>query len=93
MKITYNAVLNERAIGDLSFLEDRPRTYAMFCNDTLFRRGVEHNIEIMGEAMNCVLKTIPNIPITSARKIVDTRNLIIHACDSTAARHSVEYRD
>lgn len=65
-----------------SFLEDRPRTYATFCNDTLFRRGVERNIEIMGEAMNCVLKTIPNIPITSARKIVDTRNFVIHAYDS-----------
>ncbi len=65
-----------------SFMEDRPKEYETFCNDTLFRRGVERNIEIMGEAMNQILKIIPNIPITSARKIVDTRNFVIHAYDS-----------
>ncbi len=64
------------------FMEDRPREYATFCNDTLFRRGVERNIEIMGEAMNRTLKSNPDIPITSARKIVDTRNFVIHAYDS-----------
>lgn len=65
-----------------SFMADRPKEYATFCNDTLFRRGVERNMEIMGEAMNNVLKIDSNIAITSARKIVDTRNFIIHAYDS-----------
>ena len=65
-----------------SFMEDRPKEYATFCNDTLFRRGVERNIEIMVEAMNQALKINPNIPITAARKVVDTRNFVIHAYDS-----------
>lgn len=65
-----------------SFMVDRPKEYATFCNDILFRRGIERNIEIMGEAMNQVLKIEPNIPITAARKIVDTRNFVIHAYDS-----------
>ena len=65
-----------------SFMETRPKEYATFCDDTLFRRGVERNIEIMGEAMNQVLKLKPNIPITAARKVVDTRNFVIHAYDS-----------
>lgn len=65
-----------------SFLEERPKLYDTFCNDTLFRRGVERNIEIMGEAMNRILKIKPDIPITSARKVVDTRNFVIHAYDS-----------
>lgn len=65
-----------------SFLEDRPKEYNTFCNDTLFRRGVERNIEIMGEAMNRILKDYPEIPITSSRKIVDTRNFVIHSYDS-----------
>lgn len=65
-----------------SFMENRPKEYATFCDDTLFRRAVERNIEIMGEAMNHVLKINPDIPITSARKIVDTRNFVIHAYDS-----------
>ena len=64
------------------FMAERPKEYATFCNDTLFRRGVERNMEIMGEAMNNVLKIDPNIAITSSRKIVDTRNFIIHAYDS-----------
>ena len=56
---------------------DRPKEYATFCNDTLFRRGIERNIEIMGEAMNQVLKINPDISITAARKVVDTRNFVI----------------
>ena len=64
------------------FMEGRPREYETFCNDLLFRRGVERNIEIMGEAMNQALKINPNLPVTSARKVVDTRNFIIHAYDS-----------
>ncbi|MGN0222842.1 MAG: DUF86 domain-containing protein [Muribaculaceae bacterium] len=65
-----------------SFMETRPKEYATFCDDTLFRRGVERNMEIMGEAMNQALKIDSNLQITSARKIVDTRNFIIHAYDS-----------
>lgn len=49
---------------------------------TLFSDVEERNIEIMGEAMNQVLKINPNIQITSARKVVDTRNFVIHAYDS-----------
>ena len=63
-------------------MAERPKEYATFCNDTLFRRGVERNMEIMSEAMNNVLKIDPNIAITSSRKIVYTRNFIIHAYDS-----------
>lgn len=65
-----------------SFMVDRPKEFSTFCDDTLFRRGVERNIEIMGEAMNQLLKINPNVNITSARKIVDTRNFVIHAYDS-----------
>lgn len=65
-----------------SFLENRPKEYETFCNDTLLRRGIERNIEIMGEAMNQILKRMPDIAITSSRKIVDTRNFVIHAYDS-----------
>lgn len=32
--------------------------------------------------MSQVLKINPQIPITSARKVVDTRNFVIHAYDS-----------
>ena len=48
----------------------------------VFRKFVERNIEIMGEAMNRILKTYPSVNITAARKIVDTRNFVIHGYDS-----------
>ncbi|MCM1309461.1 MAG: DUF86 domain-containing protein [Bacteroides sp.] len=58
------------------------REYNIFVSDFVFRRFIERNIEIMGEAMNRILKANPNVEITAARKIVDTRNYIIHAYDS-----------
>ena len=36
----------------------------------------------MGEAMNRILKIEPDIKITNARKIVNTRNYLIHGYDS-----------
>lgn len=51
----------------------------------LLHRAVERNIEIMGEAMNRLLKDNPTIPITNARKIVDARNYIIHGYDRLLA--------
>lgn len=35
-----------------------------------------------GEAMNRILKIQPDIPITAARRIVNTRNYLIHGYDS-----------
>ncbi len=58
------------------------RKYEVFEADIVFRLFIERNIEIMGEAMNRILKIRPSINVTSARKIVDTRNYVIHAYDS-----------
>ena len=71
------------AISEIEMAENRfGRQYDIFENDVIFRKFVERNIEILGEAMNRILKIEPNINITSARKIVDTRNYVIHAYDS-----------
>lgn len=58
------------------------KKYEVFDSDVIFRKFVERNIEITGEAMGRILKINPSISITSARKIVDTRNYVIHAYDS-----------
>lgn len=72
-----------QAISEIEMAEMRfGRQYDIFENDVIFRKFVERNIEIMGEAMNRALKIKPDIQITSARKIVDTRNYVIHAYDS-----------
>ena len=48
----------------------------------MLRRAVEREIEIIGEAMNQLLKLIPDCQIKNARKIVDTRNWVIHSYDN-----------
>jgi len=64
------------------FFETLPKRYDIFVNSLLLRRGVERNIEIIGEAMNRILKADNTILITNARKIVDTRNFVIHGYDT-----------
>ena len=66
------------------FFETIPRRYDIFINNLLLRRAVERNIEIIGEAMNRILKSDNPVIITNARKIVDTRNYIIHGYDTLA---------
>lgn len=71
------------AIAEVSEETDiRGRRFEALCNDRVFLRFIERNIAIIGEAMNQVLKLKPDIAITSARRIVNTRNLVIHSYDS-----------
>lgn len=55
-----------------------------FQKDLKTRKAVERNIEIIGEAMDRILKIDPTFPISDSRKIVDTRNRIIHGYDSVS---------
>ena len=68
-----------------SFFGDKPKLFDDFYNNLCLRRAIERNIEIIGEAMNRILKTDKNIAITNSRKIVDARNYIIHGYDSLSA--------
>lgn len=71
------------AISEIEMAGDRfGRQYETFEKDVIFRKFVERNIEILGEAMNRILKINSEIKISSARKVVDTRNYVIHAYDS-----------
>ena len=45
------------------------------------RRAVERNIEIIGEATNRILQKDEATELSNSRKIVDTRNRIIHGYD------------
>ena len=65
-----------------SFFENSPKQYEDFYSNLCLRRAIERDIEIIGEAMNRILKTDRDIAITNAKKIVDARNYIIHGYDS-----------
>ena len=67
-----------------SFFIDKPMTFVAYHNDLRTRRAVERNIEIIGKALNRVLNKDPEINISNSRKIVDTRNRIIHGYDTVS---------
>ena len=72
-----------KAIDELeSFFIDYPMRYDVFEKDYLRRSAVERKTEIMGEAINRILKIDKGFPIPNARAIIDTRNRIIHAYDN-----------
>ena len=66
-----------------SFL-GKDRDFLEYETNWLLKRAVERELEIFGEAANRILAAEPNIAITDARKIVNLRNLIIHAYDAIA---------
>ena len=74
----------EQSIIEINeFLPDE-RDFFAFQKDLKTRKAIERNIEIIGEAMDRLLKAFPEIGITDSRKIVDTRNRIIHGYDSVS---------
>lgn len=72
-----------KAIDEIEyFYSARPQRFDVFVSDLFYLRAVQMNIAIIGEAVSQILKTYPEIPISSARKIVSTRNYVIHGYDS-----------
>ena len=61
-------------------LEGR-RVWDEFATNITKRRAIERELEIIGEATNNLLKTTPGLNVSSARKIVNLRNRVIHAYD------------
>lgn len=74
----------ERAILEINLFLPQRRDFYEFKSDLKTKRAVERNIEIIGEAMSRILKEESKIEITDARKIVDTRNRIIHGYDTVS---------
>ncbi|MCQ2337982.1 MAG: DUF86 domain-containing protein [Paludibacteraceae bacterium] len=65
-----------------SFFEGKPKLFEEFRNDTMKIRAVERNVEIMGEAINRILKIDPDFSLSNAKAIIQTRNRVIHGYDS-----------
>jgi len=71
----------EEAIESIySYLENR-RDFSFYKSNKLLRRGIERELEIIGEAINRILKIDNKIDISDARRIVDLRNWVIHGYD------------
>lgn len=73
------------AINEIeSFFVDIPNSFEDYTKDLKTKRAVERNVEIIGEAMNRILRQEINFEISNSRKIVDLRNRIIHGYDSVS---------
>jgi uncharacterized protein with HEPN domain len=67
-----------------SYFTDLPKEFTTYKNDLRTRRAVERNVEIIGEALNRIISKDPTVSVSNARKIIDTRNRIIHGYDSVS---------
>ena len=57
------------------------KVFTEYSDNFLLQDAVERNLITIGEAMNLLLKKEPEIPISNARRIVDTRNRQTHGYD------------
>ena len=57
------------------------RDFREYQKNKLLRRAVEREIEIIGEAINRIMKMAPEVHIENAKQIADTRNWVIHGYD------------
>jgi uncharacterized protein with HEPN domain len=58
------------------------RNFVTYESNKLLRRAVERELEIIGEAVNRVIKLDSTIEILNARRIVNLRNWVIHSYDN-----------
>jgi len=56
-------------------------TFEDYKSNKLLRRGIERELEIIGEATSRILKIDQNVAISNSRRIVDLRNWVIHGYD------------
>ena len=77
IKVWLHDILN--AIIEIEdFIADKPKNFSTYQKDIKTKRAIERNIEIIGEAMSRILLKDQNFELSNSRKIVDTRNRIIH---------------
>ena len=59
------------------------RQQADYLNDELLRAAVERELEIIGEALNRLFKSVPDLAdqISERRAIIQFRNVLAHAYD------------
>lgn len=67
-----------------SFFKDREKDFFEYRKNTMLKRAIERDLEIIGEAVNRILNKDPSFEknISDAKAIIGLRNQVIHAYDS-----------
>ena len=63
-----------------AFIGDN-RDFKVYLENKMLRRAVEREFEIIGEAMNRIIKLRPEVEISSSKQIINMRNRVIHGYD------------
>ena len=63
------------------FLGDK-RDFLAYQSEKMKKKAIERNLEIIGEAVNRILKIDALFPLENAKNIIGTRNRIIHSYDN-----------
>lgn len=72
----------DSSINAIDFHLNHQREYFVYIENLTVQRAVERELEIIGEAINKLLKLDNTLEISYARLIIDLRNKIIHSYDS-----------
>jgi uncharacterized protein with HEPN domain len=72
------------AINEIDIFLAGVSDFEIYKNDLKTKRAIERNLEIIGEAMSRILDQEDNLQLSNSRKIVDTRNRIIHGYDTVS---------
>lgn len=82
IKVLLYDVLN--SILEIESFLDEDYSFEHYTSDIKTKRAVERNFEIIGEAINRILKRDNDFEISDSRKIISLRNRIIHVYDTVS---------
>ncbi|MBA4303739.1 MAG: antitoxin [Sphingobacteriaceae bacterium] len=72
----------QQAIEEIFLFLGEKRNFITYQEDLKTKKAVERNLEIIGEAVNRILKADSSLQIKNAKNIIGTRNRIIHSYDN-----------
>jgi uncharacterized protein with HEPN domain len=66
------------------YFEGKEKNFFQYRENLMLKRAIERNLEIIGEAMNRIIKNDKGLEdrITNAKAIIGLRNQVIHAYDN-----------
>jgi len=71
-----------QCIDEIFLFPGERRDFIAYQSDLKTKKAVERNLEIIGEAVNRIIKEDPNFLLDQAKNIIGTRNRIIHSYDN-----------
>lgn len=72
----------DNAIEEIFQFIKETEDFESFSNDLKTRKAAERNLEIIGEAVNRIEKHDDSVKIENSKRIIGTRNRIIHSYDN-----------